>query len=238
MSRGRQRLREVKDATKALQPAATKAASVRIAWRLPSGEVRDVSGVPGPEKPAVQIELDGRVSPTPPAWLGDEENEDSYLTYRQAAADAVRGLTSSLPSVVQGRARPAGPDLLERRQHLRTEPIPAGWEVCVDSPDRLHVMLKRTLLPDPNRPRGQRPWPLTESDQREAARRYVAEVEAGRRTAHWDHEELLIMAGLYQERDPSRGIPLHEVLALADPPPPPPLKPWQKGYFSCGGRYR
>ena len=132
----------------------------------------------------------------------------------------------------------AGPDLEERRQHPRHERVPAGWEVCVDSPDRLHVMLKRTLLPDPNRPRGQRPWPLTESDQREAARRYVAEVEAGRRTAHWDHEELLIMAGLYQERDPSRGIPLHEVLALADPPPPPPLKPWQKGYFSCGGRYR
>ena len=236
MSRGRQRLREVKDATKALQPAATKAASVRIAWRLPSGEVRDVSGVPGPEKPAVQIELDGRVSPTPPAWLGDEENEDSYLTYRQAAADAVRGLTSSLPSVVQGRARPAGPDLLERRQHLRTEPIPAGWEVCVDSPDRLRVMLRR-IPPDPNRPRGQRPWPLTESDQREAARRYVAEVEAGRRTARLDHEQLLVTAGYYRERGLRRGTPLREVLALEGRLPLPPPRPWEARYFKCGGRY-
>ena len=209
MSRGRKRLREVKDATKALQPAETKAGGVKLFWKMPDG-TRQELGVPRPEKPAVTIDLDGRTPVTPPEWFSDA------------------GPLSS------ARDSGAGPDPHERRRHARDEPIPPGWEVCLDDPGRLHLMLRR-IPPPPARPRGQRPGPLAPVF---AARAYVAEVEAGRRTPRWDHDELLVLAGYARVSGPQRGIPLHEVLAMADPPPPPAMKPWEPGYFSCGGRYR
>ena len=62
MSRGRKRLREVKDATKALQPAKQSAdLSLRVGWRLPDGTFQSVhqSGLARSaaiaDKPAVQI---------------------------------------------------------------------------------------------------------------------------------------------------------------------------------------
>ena len=135
MSRGRKRLREVKDATKALQPAKQSAdLSLRVGWRLPDGTFQSVhqSGLARSaaiaDKPAVQIELDGRTPVTPPAWFSD----DGPLS----------------------QARDSDPN--ERRRQARDEPIPPGWEICLDDPTRLHVMLKR-IPPDPDRPRGQRP---------------------------------------------------------------------------------
>jgi hypothetical protein len=63
-------------------------------------------------------------------------------------------------------------------------------------------------IPAPEKPRGQRPRPPTETEMQAAREQYLADVAAGRCQMRYDHEEILIAAGYARV---STMLALHDI---------------------------